>query len=338
MPIELITGAPGAGKTLYAVGKIRDAVGEGRPVYCNIDGIQIPEVEPLPEDWRHAPDGSLIVVDECHQRWPATGKPGRTGNEEITALDEHRHRGFDFIVMTQFPTKVHHQVREHINYHRHLMRPAGMKRTTIYTWGYPVLSPNDRQERDQADAEAMPYDKTLFPLYKSATLHTVKRQIPRKLKVIGTICAILFSFVAYRLMTGDGFLSGAISGKSQEVPETPPHIIRTSAQGAAEGQAAPPPPPRVITPPEPDGLNDWTHAYEVKPVGGCIVNASHCRCYSESMVPLDLGDFDCRLAASRPLPYRLVIATGGSGQGASIAPAPQDNNRSFLPDNPPVDN
>lgn len=304
MPIELITGAPGAGKTLYAVGKIRDAVKEGRPVYANIDGLKLDQVEPLPEDWREAPDGSLIVVDECHQRWPATGKPGRTANEEITALDEHRHRGFDFIVMTQFPTKVHHQVREHINYHRHLMRPVGLKRTTIYTWGYPVLSPNDRQERDQADVQAMKYDKSLFQLYKSATIHTVKPQMPGRVKVVGTVVLVLVGFISYRLITGDSQLSRAVFGTTEE-PQAiqPSNQQKNDVAGAVGGQASPPPPPRAI--PERTMLNDWTHAETVKPVGGCISSANHCRCYDDSMVPLDMSEHACRTAMSRPLPYVL---------------------------------
>src|SRR5690606_22654480 len=116
-------------------------------------------------------------------------------------------------------------------------------------------------------------------------------------------------FVGYRLTTGDGFLSGAISGNSS-LPTTTsqPDLVRTSAQGAAGGQPAAPP-PREVTPPEPDGLNDWTHAYEVKPVGGCIVNARYCRCYSEGMVPLDLPEMECRIASSRPLPYRLITVS-----------------------------
>lgn len=317
MPIELITGAPGAGKTLYAVGKIRDAVKEGRPVYANIDGINIPEVEPLPDDWRQAPDGALIVVDECHQRWPATGRPGRTGSEEITALDEHRHRGFDFIVMTQYPTKVHHQVREHINYHRHLMRPAGLKRTTIYTWGYPVLNPNDRAERDSADAAAMAYDKSLFPLYKSATLHTVKAQVPTKLKIFGVVIVCVGALVTYRLSTGDGLLSAAVSGDGLGSAIATP--LASASSGAAEGQALPPPPPREI--PTPDGLNDWTFAHEVKKIAGCIWSANYCRCYGEEGKVLDMPESECRITVSRPLPFSLMDGSTDSNK-PNPAPAP----------------
>lgn len=318
MPIELITGAPGAGKTLYAVGKIRDAVKQGRPVYANIDGLNIPEVDPLPDDWRKAPDGSLIVVDECHQRWPATGKPGRTGSEEITALDEHRHRGFDFIVMTQYPTKVHHQVREHINYHRHLMRPAGLKRTTIYTWGYPVLNPNDRAERDSADSAAMAYDKTLFALYKSATLHTVKAQIPTKLKIFGAVIAVVALIVSYRLSTGDGLLTAAVSGDGLGSAIATP--LASASSGAAKGQALPPPPPR--NPPVPDGLNDWAFSEEVKPISGCAWSSRFCRCYGEDGKVLDMAESECRVVVSRPLPFNLRNPQeSGSNVRPSSAPS-----------------
>ncbi|MBK6279115.1 MAG: hypothetical protein IPF57_13690 [Gammaproteobacteria bacterium] len=91
--ITLITGTPGAGKTAWIVAELLKI--QGRALY--VDGI--PELQishevagPL-DDWMTwAPDGALIVVDECQRIW----RPRGTGSkvpESVSALETHRHRG-----------------------------------------------------------------------------------------------------------------------------------------------------------------------------------------------------------------------------------------------------
>ncbi|WP_100097333.1 zonular occludens toxin domain-containing protein [Xanthomonas campestris] len=69
--IYLVTGMPGNGKTLYAVEFIKKAVEKGRKVYTDIKGLTLAGIEPAPDDWRTLPDGSLVVYDEAHKRFPA---------------------------------------------------------------------------------------------------------------------------------------------------------------------------------------------------------------------------------------------------------------------------
>ena len=42
--ITLITAVPGSGKTLFTIGRILKALGEGRAVYARIDGLLIDNV------------------------------------------------------------------------------------------------------------------------------------------------------------------------------------------------------------------------------------------------------------------------------------------------------
>lgn len=67
--IELITGQPGAGKTLFALTRIEErARKEGRPVfYSGIKDLALPWTEIDPEKWTECPPGSIIVIDECQR-------------------------------------------------------------------------------------------------------------------------------------------------------------------------------------------------------------------------------------------------------------------------------
>ncbi|MEM2002935.1 MAG: zonular occludens toxin domain-containing protein, partial [Candidatus Methanomethylicaceae archaeon] len=203
--MRLITGVPGAGKTLFAVSEIlkvakenerKAAAGEEpRDIYTNIEGINIPGVTYTTErDWRTFPDGSLIVYDEAHQLFRATGRPGLSDDPIISDMDMHRHRGFDLWFITQFPTKVHHEIRNMVDEHYHLLRQFGAKQATIYKWPESA-DVKDPGARSVADTEFFRYPKECFQYYKSASVHTAKLRIPAKVKFLFTVIALIFSFV-----------------------------------------------------------------------------------------------------------------------------------------------
>lgn len=132
--ITLITGLPGAGKSLRMVQMIRDALKEGRNVYVDgIDGLQPFGWEPCElNDWENLPDGSLVVADEAQKTW-GTRRAG-DAPPSIRALSEHRHRGFDFVIGTQHPTMIDKYVRTLVGRHDHLLRQFGAPISRIVTW------------------------------------------------------------------------------------------------------------------------------------------------------------------------------------------------------------
>lgn len=227
--MRLITGTPGAGKSLFAVSEIVQAVKDGRTVYTNIEGMELEGVYPLTDkDWREYPDGSLIVYDECHQIFRATGRPGLSQDPVISDMDMHRHRGFDLWFITQFPTKVHHEIRQMCDEHFHLLRQFGAKQATLYKWPEAVDS-KDPHQRSVADKSLFRYPKECFKFYKSASVHTAKLRIPAKLKAVALVIALIFSFVGYRVVDAGGFQSlhaasepdsvgGVIGGGAAERP------------------------------------------------------------------------------------------------------------------------
>lgn len=189
MPIVFVTGLPGAGKSLRAVQRIVEAREQGRNVYvCGLDGLDPSvgaEIIESPNDWQDLPDGSLVVVDEAQKWWPQR----RAGDPApyIRALSEHRHRGFDFLIVTQHPSMVDKYVRTLCGEHEHVLRQFGLRGAKIVTWQECYDDPQSQATRDRGTIKPWAYPKRLFTLYKSATLHTVKARIPLRMKVIPLI-------------------------------------------------------------------------------------------------------------------------------------------------------
>lgn len=270
--ITLITGVPGSGKTLRAVYLIMQALKEGRPVYSDIDGISIDGVLPAPDDWRETPEGSLVVYDEVQQRWPSTGKPGAAPEDDIRALEIHRHTAHDLIVITQHPTLVHHHVRKLVGQHIHVRRAASASIVTLFTLS-EVFDPKDKNELRNTDKQTWRYPKDLFSVYKSATAHTAKFKLPAKFKALGIAIVCLFSFVSYFVYANGLFFLGSSSVSAAE-----------KAQAHSEAGA-----PSAAT------------SSILSSVGGCMSIDDYCKCWSSDGSPLSLTPSQC-LYVTREVP------------------------------------
>lgn len=210
----LISGQPGNGKTLRAMSmahefyeqnqqQVKDGKAQPRRFFTNIAGATIDEnpeafpwLEKLPEhnDWTQLPDGSFVLYDEAHsdgntqglerygRLFPSTGKPGESDDPRIRSMSTHRHRGFDLVFITQWPSKIHHQVRSLIGSHTHMNRTFGMQRAGVLTWSRVQPDPYDERVRDKAEEEIWAYPKALYERYRSATLHTAshKFKVPKR--------------------------------------------------------------------------------------------------------------------------------------------------------------
>lgn len=194
--IRLITGLPGAGKSLRGVQVVRQFLAEGRAVYVDgLDGLQPFGWEPCnAREWEKLPDGSVIVVDEAQKVWP-TRRAGDTP-PDIRALSEHRHHGFDFVLLTQHPTMLDAYVRKLVGQHEHVVRQFGMEASRIITWTECQDDPQTLGTRQRGTDALWKYPRDCFPLYKSATLHTVKRRIPFRVAIIPALLA-LGAFLAW---------------------------------------------------------------------------------------------------------------------------------------------
>lgn len=283
MAIELITGVPGAGKTLLAVQRIKQEIEKNpdRLIYSDIDGLNFGDSVVSvsdDDDWRQYPDGSLVIYDEVHRRWPASGKSGMSNNDVINDLDQHRHRGFDFILLTQFPTKVHFEVRTNVGIHTHVARLSGFQAASLFTWQGWQGKPDDRQERQLADVKPFKYPKSLYQHYKSATIHTHKPKIPARL--IGyavMLCLIVSAFLWVYKSSDSQILSGSLVASAE----------------AASGEALAPAAARL------------PNLERVPTFAGCIGSTYQCQCYLTDGSPVSLDLNSCLDRLNKPLPIMI---------------------------------
>lgn len=288
--IYLITGVPGAGKTLRAVSMLAAAREEGRLVYHNIAGYE--HGEPAPSDWRDTPEGSLVVYDEAQRDWPSDGKPGVSSDDRIRAMETHRHTGHDLVFVTQAPTLVHHHIRKLVGTHYHHQRAAGLQGAAVSEWARCCDTPNDsKEQRGDCIKHRWAFPKSLYGQYKSATLHTHKRRIPPRLVALGVFLVAAFTFGAVML--------------SNSKHLNPDEGARGGAQAQAQ-RAAP------LAP----GLDfDVLRTAQAEPVRvmGCISSASRCMCFNGEGSPLQISDAECRLRTDKPLLWDIKGSSSRDG-------------------------
>lgn len=200
--LNITTGVPGAGKTLYTIMFVRDYVeaehkealkkdpeAQPRSVYFyGIKELKLPwyEMEST-EEWYNLPDHSIILIDEAQNHFrPLPNGAKRPQHYEEFAT--HRHRGFDLFLITQEPKFIDSRVRAMCQRHFHLSRSYGLERATLYEWQQvksDVLTDQLQYDRTAVKTQ-WSYPKDVYNLYKSAEVHTHKRRLPwKKLIPIG---------------------------------------------------------------------------------------------------------------------------------------------------------
>ena len=182
--ITLITGTPGAGKTLRVVEllvEIRnsdDPKTRSRLVFTNINGLD-ESLSCLPFDesrsplqWAELPEGSLLVVDECQDFWPAR-PAGSKRPESVASMNTHRHKGIDFLLVTQHPGLIDHDIRALVGRHLHGYRPRSLEHSVWSEWSYCEMA---CQPKLKPVKEKKVFNRELFGLYKSTVENTHKPQ------------------------------------------------------------------------------------------------------------------------------------------------------------------
>lgn len=294
--IYLITGVPGSGKTLYAIRLILEWQKQGRTVYADIDGINIPNVLPSPQDWRDTPEGSVVIYDECQKIFPSTGRAGVAEDERLRALETHRHSGHDLVFITQAPTFVHHHIRKLVGKHIHAFRAMGLQGATLFKWDGVCDAPNGYHERKQADSERWAYPKDLFQYYKSATVHTHKFKMPRKILLIGG-----FALVA--------IIGALIYGMNSGLAKTIEHTEQT--ESATKAHSAPVAGSYTYNNTSLQEVHNAAVAN--RSISGCV-SGVHCRCFDNEGFLLDLEPKICRDMASGLLALPIRISSGESSR------------------------
>lgn len=316
MPIELRTGLPGHGKTLFAVYEIEKLRQKtGRPVYVSgIPDLQVPWIEiDDPTRWYEIEDGALIVIDEAQRVFRPRGT-GAAVPPYVAAFETHRHRGHDVVLITQHPNLVDANIRRLVDRHVHMFRGMGLQSTTRYEWP-ECQNPNSRAARDNCPIKSsLSFPKEVFGLYRSASLHTVQARIPWKLVAFVGLCVLGIVAAGWRLTSSIG---GRMTG--EHAPAVAGPAAPAAAPGAPAGDKAgggPSIPPggygaadlaRLLTPVVP-GIpasaplyqSLWLRPVAAPIVSGCVRSADACQCYSQQGTRVDVSSAVCSTLVERP--------------------------------------
>ncbi len=245
MALHLIDGLPGSGKTQLAIKKVIEmstATDAGRPVYFDSGVVADKKTFRLTpvgvaklgwhsfdaNDWSNCPDGSIIFIDEVQLVWPVRAS-GSKVPDAVAALATHRHRGFDFVIVCQDGSLIDQNVRKIVNPYTHLERPTNQLYSKVWEFN-AFCSWGDAGEQSRAQVSRISMDKGTWELYESATVHTMKPRIPKRLVWI-PVCVVV--------IVGGGWLAWTtMQGIGKKV--VPPGAVAASgAPGAAPGVGGP---------------------------------------------------------------------------------------------------
>ncbi|QNX07561.1 hypothetical protein IC795_10015 [Acinetobacter seifertii] len=188
-----------------------------RTIYTNIADLKLVQCRPLPSecDWRKTPQGSYFVIDEA-QLIPIFSDEAKGIDPIVKDLTIHRHKGYDFLFITQEPSFVHKYIRKLASLHIHLVNIFGWEQSMKMEWSIVQDSPNAIKSIARAEnLSRWRFPKHVYNLYKSTTINTRVKRMPKKL-VIFAVFAVLFICLAIFLLFNGAAknpLITAVSGK-----------------------------------------------------------------------------------------------------------------------------
>lgn len=327
--ITIITGTPGSGKTALCVDLITREY-KDRLIYN--DGLEGLQLDHQPIDalsWHDdAPDGALIIVDEVQRKWRPRG-PSAKVPDSVAALETHRHRGIDFIIITQNLKLIDHNVRALAGRHLHI-RDTGFLGRWLYEW--PEADLNNNWKRCE-NKRRYKLPKHVFNLYKSASLHTKPvRNTPTMLYIVGFL---LIAFIALAVFIYGRFNKDETASTTAAPAISGPASASVISGGASASADASSPQkliddrtdwvPRVSTYPESAPAYDDVRRVVIFPyVIGGMCTAKRCICITQQGTDAGLSDDDCRaeIASPRFNPYQQPPAGQPQAQQRPAAAPP----------------
>ena len=311
MAINFVTGLPRAGKTLFALSFVKDlAKKDNRPVYtCNIPDVTIPgwlEID-HPDKWLTLPLRSILIIDELQDFWPHA--PAGRVPFPILELSKHGKKGIDFFIITQEPSLVHATPRGLCAVHYFVVRAFGSHNAMVHKFQRMQLHPE--KQKKHSEKIAWSYPKEAFgridketgvvivkPWYKSAEVHTVKREIPKKIFAIPVLLLLVFGLGFFVVNLGKSVVDKTASSADKSAPSfatrtaTPSTYVDPSgrervnvspAQYIASYESRVP--GLQYTAQRYDAL---TQPQQVPYPAACVKSAKKCSCFTQQATPLDV--------------------------------------------------
>ena len=330
--LTLITGTPGAGKSLLAVWEFAKPVPGSfveqsdqslpavpRKLYSNIKNLLVEHthIEAVDlETWHEwSKPGDVILFDEVQHVWRPRGL-GVKVPPCIAALEEHRHGGVDLILITQHPMLLDANIRRLCNQHLHLRRITRAS-AMVYEWDRAA---NPGQTKDCIHSRLWWHPKKAYALYQSAVLHTKPTTRFPKIALVG-VAAVAGLFymgpMAYGRLTGSFAAPAVVAQKdARPVHQVQPSVLPLAAASAAlpASFAAPLVPgvlPASFAPPG---------AAAVAVLSGCVATPKHCGCFDSTGAPFKTEPGVCESH---------ILGNSEPGQKVDLSAVPELAGRRF---------
>lgn len=176
-----------------------------RTIYTNIADLKLVQCRPLPPncDWRDTPQGSYFVIDEA-QLINIFSDEARGIDPIVKDLTIHRHKGYDFLFITQEPSFVHKYIRKLASHHIHLVNIFGWEQSMKMEWSVVQDSPNAIKSIARVEnLTRWRFPKHVYPLYKSTTINTREKRIPKKLVLLASASACCFLLAIFMFLSNE---------------------------------------------------------------------------------------------------------------------------------------
>lgn len=294
---RVVSGLPGAGKTLHTLKRYRN---DARQIYYHnipltdhgketLKWIELSLAEV--KDWPNicGPD-SVLIVDEAQMIWPVRPS-SRAVPPELQALETHRHKGVDLEFISQDPTLMDTHIRKLANEHYHYTRPYGAKYSIQHYAGSGLVDIKSKTALNLTVKSRVGQPSEIYPLYKSAEVHTHKFKMPPVMFVIPVLFAIIAALIYY-----------FISAFGSDEPDTSVPAVSSPAGVSAPAPSDHPDEPsrssmgwaKLLTP-EIRGLPYTAPLYreramqviEVPRVAGCMTLNDTCNCFTQQGTIID---------------------------------------------------
>lgn len=317
--ITLITGAPGTGKTAFAVKLFTEhEYYPNTAVLFNVrgwSGAGESYLEPSNPDLYERPR-FVYLVDEAQTFWPSR-VAGRPVPVIVDHLAKHRHISQDWILTAQHPGQLDIGIRRLVGRHIHLTRTAiGVRFSEA-----GECRDDLKFQRDESRKYAFPVESlTLYQSDEGVTEQQKKGlRLPKRLILMFGLVAFLGVTIAYfysqSSMFGGGQPEQVEVKKSQQQQEK---VVQASVEEVLPVTQAPNPyyyMPADMTFPE--------LAKAPRYPAICISSATRCKCYDQvNQVIEGMAESRCRLISQ------------GRNALAVLNPSLVDNNRSENIDKP----
>jgi len=207
-------------------------------------------------------------------------------------------------IITPHPSMLHVDVRRLIespSWQRHIKRAFGADMVSVTTYSVPNLRCEEGSTDDKGAMTMRPFPKEVYKWYRSASLHTGKRKIPRSVWILlGAICLIpvlaYFAWGSIREIGNPDKITKSVLGTPAPGAIGQSRLERNSvgtAPMSSEEYAA-------VRAPRFDGFPQTAPVYDALTVpvrvpypAACIASATRCVCFTDQGTRLSTPQSVC---------------------------------------------